>query len=109
MQQGGSGFVCHQSVREDAGQRATAFCDRKGKARESLTETASTPLYMLGNFPRIEIVFDCIEKPGSPAAASGDDKYAKLARGMARLVSGRSWADLPSADGSSSAPLLSLT
>ena len=88
FQQGATGFVSIQSVREDAEQRATAFCDRKGKVMESLTETTATPPYILGNFPRIEIVFDCIDKPGSPASASGDDKYAKLAKLKQLLDSG---------------------
>src|SRR5690242_7632851 len=60
--QGATGFVSMQSVRDDAEQRATAFCDRKGKAMESITETTATPPYVLGNFPRIEIVFACIDK-----------------------------------------------
>jgi hypothetical protein len=37
--------------------------NRKGKAMESISETTATPPYILGNFPRIEIVFDCIDKP----------------------------------------------
>ena len=87
--QGATGFVSMQSVRDDAEQRATAFCDRKGKAMQSLTETTATPPYILGNFPRIEIVFDCIDKPGlSPAPAVSDDKYAKLAKLKQLLDSG---------------------
>jgi hypothetical protein len=86
--QGATGFVSMQSVRDDAEQRATAFCDRKGKAMESLTETTATPPYILGNFPRIEIVFDCTDKPGSPAPVSADDKYAKLAKLKQLLDSG---------------------
>jgi hypothetical protein len=46
---------------------------------ESLSETTANPPYILGNFPRVEIVFDCVEKPGSTAATAGDDvKYTKL-------------------------------
>src|SRR5438132_1613012 len=88
FQQAATGFVSIQSVREDAEQRATAFCDRKGKAMESLTETTSTPPYILGNFPRIEIVFDCIDKPGAPGHSSGDEKYAKLLKLKQLLDSG---------------------
>ena len=88
FQQGATGFVSIQSVREDAEQRATAFCDRKGKVMESLTETTATPPYILGNFPRVEIVFDCIDKPGSPTPVAGDDKYAKLAKLKQLLDSG---------------------
>jgi len=85
--QGATGFVSMQSVRDDAEQRATAFCERRGKAMESLTETTSTPPFILGNFPRIEIVFGCINKLGAPSQASGDDKYAKLAK-LKQLLDG---------------------
>jgi Short C-terminal domain len=87
FQQGGSGFVGLQSVREDAEQRANAFCDSKGRVMESLTETTSTPPYIFGNFPRIEIVFDCVAKPASSASASGD-KYAQLTKLKELLDSG---------------------
>jgi hypothetical protein len=85
--QGATGFVSTQSVRDDAEQRATEFCNRKGKAMESITEHTATPPYILGNFPRIDIVCDCIDKPGSPPA-SGDDKYAKLGKLKQLLDSG---------------------
>ena len=77
--QGATTFVSMSSVRSDAEQRATEFCARSGKEMESLTETTSDPPYMLGNFPRIEIVFDCIAKsaPIAPSAVT-DPKYTKL-------------------------------
>jgi hypothetical protein len=76
---GATGFVSMSSVRSDAEQRATEFCDRRGKEMESLTETTSNPPYILGNFPRIEIVFHCIAKSAPlvlPAVT--DPKYTKL-------------------------------
>jgi hypothetical protein len=77
--QGATGFVPIQSVRDDAEQRAKDFCDRKGNAFESLTESTAVPPYILGNYPRVEIVFDCIEKPAVLAPSTGDDpKYTKL-------------------------------
>jgi hypothetical protein len=88
FQQGATGFVSEQSVRETAEQRATEFCDRKGKAMESITETTATPPYILGNFPRIEIVFDCVDKAAATAVAPSDDKYAKLAKLKQLLDSG---------------------
>lgn len=86
--QGATGFVSMQSVRDDAEQRATAFCDRKGQVMESLTESVATPPFVLGNFPRIEIVFDCIDKPGKPASSPSDDRYSKLAKLKQLLDSG---------------------
>ena len=88
FQQGASGFVSVQSVRETAEQRANEFCGRKGKVMESISETTSTPPYILGNFPRVEIVFDCTDKPGVPAAAPTEDRYVKIARLKQLLDSG---------------------
>ena len=47
---------------------------------ESLQDTTSTPPYILGNFRRVEIVFDCIEHspPSSFSAEGGDPKYTRL-------------------------------
>jgi hypothetical protein len=77
--QAASGFVSVQSVRDDVEQRAKDFCERKGEAMESLSETTSKPPYILGNFPRVEIVFDCVGKPVLLAPSMGDDpKYTRL-------------------------------
>ena len=79
FQEGSTGFVSIQSVRSDAEQRATAFCDGTGKAMLSLRETTATPPYILGNFPRVEIIFGCVDKVSAASVAAGDDpKYAKL-------------------------------
>ena len=77
--QGATTFVSMSSVRSDAEGRATEFCGRTGKEMESLTETTADPPYILGNFPRIEIVFDCIAKSAPIALpAVTDPKYTKL-------------------------------
>jgi hypothetical protein len=87
--QAATGFVSIQTVRDDAEQRAKDFCDRKGKAFESLTETTAVPPYVLGNFPRVEIVFDCVAHPASLAPSNGDDpKYTKLVNLKKLLDSG---------------------
>lgn len=77
--QGATGFVSVQSVREDAEERATQFCERKEKAMKPLRETTSKPPHILGNFPRIEIFFSCVEKQAPVAAGpSNDPKYTRL-------------------------------
>ena len=43
-----------------------------------LTETAAKPPYILGNFPRIELVFECIEKSEIRSNSSLNGKYEKL-------------------------------
>lgn len=79
FQEGSTGFVSIQSVRSDAEQRATTFCEGTGKTMLSLRETTATPPYILGNFPRVEIIVGCVEKASAASTASGDDpKYSKL-------------------------------
>jgi hypothetical protein len=87
--QAATGFVSIQTVRDDAEQRAKDFCDRKSKAFESLTETTAVPPYVMGNFPRVEIVFDCVAHPASLALSTGDDpRYTKLVNLKKLLDSG---------------------
>jgi Short C-terminal domain len=77
--QGATGFVSVQWVREDAEQRATAFCERKNKVFKPLRETTSKPPHLLGDFPRLEIVFACVDKVATAAPpAASDRKYEKL-------------------------------
>ena len=77
FQQGATGFVSMQSVRETAEQRANDFCRRKDKGMEPLQETTSSPPYIFGNFPRIEIVFDCVDV-GRALSDAQYTKYTKL-------------------------------
>jgi hypothetical protein len=97
--QGATALVSIQSVRNETEQRAKEFCDRKGKTFETLTETTAVPPYVLNNLPRVEIVFDCVEKPAlaasptseDPKAASAtseDPKYTKLVNLKKLLDSG---------------------
>lgn len=89
FQQGATGFVSIQSVRDDAEQRATEFCKRKtGGVMESLQETTANPPFILGNFPRVEIVFECVPNVGSAAAVGDDPKYTKLVNLKKLLDSG---------------------
>ena len=59
--QGATGFVSMSAVRGDAEQRATDFCASKGKRMDAVAERVADPPYILGNFPRIEIVFQCVD------------------------------------------------
>ena len=62
-QRASTGFTSIAALREDVEARATTFCERQGKGMVVLGERISPPPYILGNFPRIEIVFACIDKP----------------------------------------------
>jgi hypothetical protein len=75
-----TGFVSIQSIREAAEQRATEFASRQGKSFVVLGEKISEPPYILGNFPRIEIVFALIDKKDAVVSSATRDKYADLER-----------------------------
>ncbi len=74
-----SGFVSTQSIREAAEKRVDEFAERQGKSFVVLGERISEPPYILGNFPRIEIVFALIDKPHETnSVAPQMDKYDEL-------------------------------
>jgi hypothetical protein len=78
-EQGGSGFVSINSVRESAEKRASEFCERQSKGMVILGEKASSPPYILGNFPRVEVVFAVVDKPSVVASKdTTHDAYEKL-------------------------------
>lgn len=81
FEQGATGFVSLQSVRETAEQRANEFCAKQGGVPKTLTEHTSKPPHILGNFPRVELVFVCVAKPNLAAvpATFQDATYIKLA------------------------------
>lgn len=90
--QGATGFVSMSAVRDDAEQRAEAFCKAKGDRQwDAIEETTANPPYILGNFPRIEIVFQCVtsaQKIGSMSVGVTDPKYIKIVELKRLLDSG---------------------
>jgi hypothetical protein len=77
--QGATGFVSMSAVRDDAEQRAAAFCESKGGGRwDAIEETTANPPYILGNFPRIEIVFQCLTPSKTMSLNVLDPTYIKL-------------------------------
>lgn len=61
--QAATGFVPASVCREEAEQKAAQFCEGMDKKIKLIQETISKPPHILGNFPRAELVFACIEKP----------------------------------------------
>jgi len=76
FQQGATGFVSVQSVRADVEEIALNFCNRKSKSMHAVSERTSVPPHVLGNFPRVELVFQCADRAATPSTAS---KYTKIA------------------------------
>ena len=86
--QGGSGFVSLASVRETVEDMATKHCARLEKNVRLLQERTSTPPHVLGNFPRVEWVFECSGRSTIGASeASPSDKLSRLER-LKKLLDG---------------------
>lgn len=83
--QGATGFVSLEANREDAESRATQFCSQRQQAFLPLQGTVSKPPYILGNLPRVEIVFECVPKEVVAQQSPVTDKYTKLAE-LKRLL-----------------------
>lgn len=61
-EKGATGFVTISSLRSNLERRAEIFANRQNKSIIILGEKISEPPYILGNFPRIQIVFALIDK-----------------------------------------------
>jgi len=78
-EKGASGFVSLDALDVDAKQRANDFCNEQNKAMKTLKVHTSKPPHVLGNFPRVEIIFVCVDKPTVTAPSTFDDAlYTKL-------------------------------
>jgi len=87
--QGATGFVSIESIREEALERATSFCALEAGRVYLIEETTSTPPFILGNWPRIEIVFGCKnKKDAAQSPTSQSDRYDQLAKLKTLLDSG---------------------
>ncbi len=78
---GATGFVPISALRESAEERATQFCQRQGRSMQVLGEKISPPPYILGNFPRIEIVFASVPTTGDAQGGTlHGDSVARLVK-----------------------------
>jgi len=77
--QAATGYVALNSIKEDAEQRAKNFCSENNKAMKTIKIQTSKPPHLIGNYPRAEITFVCIDKPNITAPSTFDDVlYTKL-------------------------------
>lgn len=79
---GASGFVPVAALRKNAMGRAERYCAQQNKTSLTIKEHVSVPPYILGNFPRIEIIFVCTNKNvGQDVPAKHEnDKYQQLVK-----------------------------
>jgi hypothetical protein len=62
FEQSATGYGSIPEARDQAEPRAIEFCRAKNKKMKTLEEITSTPPHILGNWPRIEIIFTCVDK-----------------------------------------------
>ena len=81
--QASSGFTGTGSIRRSAENRAKIFCKKLGKNKkmQTISEHTAKPPYILGNFPRIEIIFACVnDKSNQNVNMQINNKYDNLSR-----------------------------
>lgn len=61
--QASTGFSGTSGIRRSATNRANKFCSEKGDKMimQKISEHTASPPYIFGNFPRIEIIFVCVD------------------------------------------------
>ena len=74
-----TGLTPITAIRQSAEHRADEFARYQGKSIVILGEKISSPPYILGNFPRIELVFALVDEP-SVEKQTKPDKYFDLER-----------------------------
>jgi len=84
---GSTGFVSLASVQSNAEGRAKDFCEKEQKTIKVLQQQSSTPPHVLGNFPRVELIFICVDKRIS-SSKDNLGPYQKLSQLKALLDSG---------------------
>ncbi len=80
--QASTGFSGTGGIRNTATQRANRFCQDLGNKRMlTVSEHTAAPPYILGNFPRIEIIFVCVDDTVAQGPANAaTDKYDRLVK-----------------------------
>jgi hypothetical protein len=81
--QASTGFSGTGGIRRSAIQRANEFCRAEGRNKKMLTvsEHTAAPPYILGNFPRIEIIFVCLDESNARDSEHAYvDKYDNIVK-----------------------------
>ena len=82
-----TGFVSIGATREGLEDRARKFCQDTGKTLKVLESEQSNPPYILGNFPRMELIFMCEDKTGQKSTTT-DDRITQIGELKKLLDSG---------------------
>lgn len=57
--QAATGFPGLGNLKSDELLRATEFCDKQNQELHVISSTETKPPFILGNYPRVEILFNC--------------------------------------------------
>ncbi|MFA6740849.1 MAG: SHOCT domain-containing protein [Arcobacteraceae bacterium] len=78
--QASSGFTTTSAIRNTAMQRATEFCKNINPENDvtKVSEHTGKPPYILGNFPKIEIIFACTQRKENILSDNQQNKYDDL-------------------------------
>jgi hypothetical protein len=60
--QAATGFSGAASLKAELMQQAGAFCSKDGRTVNVVRAEESKPPYLLGNFPRAELQFECLQR-----------------------------------------------
>lgn len=82
------GVTDSEELRKSAIKKANEFCREKGSNQKmvSVSEFGTTPPYLWGNIPRIEIIFVCEEKYRSQHSADKSSTQASSEKSAAPVI-----------------------
>jgi len=78
--QGATGFTPVSAVRSSAMSRVVDFCRFKGQEPYLIEEATSKPPHILGNWPRIEILFSCVAVASTNINNGHFNKYEQIGK-----------------------------
>ncbi|HXA19252.1 MAG TPA: PEGA domain-containing protein [Thermoanaerobaculia bacterium] len=61
FKQGSTGFVGSDKIRSDVELQASQYCGQQGKSMKVINVITGQPPYILGNFPKAEVQFKCVD------------------------------------------------
>ena len=61
FKQGSTGFVGSDKIKSDVRLEASKYCADKGKSLQVVSVIEGNPPYILGNFPKAEVQFRCVD------------------------------------------------
>lgn len=89
FEQSATGYGSIPEARDQAMPKAIEFCRAMGKETKVLKEQTSVPPHILGNFPRIEITFVCVDQSeGRNSSGDISDRLGRLEKLKSLLDNG---------------------